>query len=91
MAVLDADVAILGVDTGNLRMQENKGRDYRGREKGEVSRVRRLEVGWISRGFGGTKSHKGHGMPCYKLILEFDHGGVWVVEKPYDIAFGESM
>ena len=34
-----------------------------------VSRVRLLEAGWIAREFGGTKSHKGHGAPCYKLLL----------------------
>ena len=34
-----------------------------------VSRVRLLEAGWIAREFGGTKSHKEHGAPCYKLIL----------------------
>ena len=46
-----------------------KGRGYRGREEGEVSRVRRLEAGWIARESGGTKSHKGRGAPCYKPIL----------------------
>ena len=46
-----------------------KGRGYRGREEGEVSRVRRLKAGWITRESGGTKSHKERGAPCYKPIL----------------------
>ena len=45
------------------------GGGYRGREEGEVSRVRRLEVGCIARASGGPKSHKGRGAPCYKPIL----------------------
>ena len=69
IAFLGVDIAILGVDIANLRRREKKGRDYRGREKGVVSRVRRLEAGWIAREFGGTKSHKGHGAPYYKWIL----------------------
>ena len=33
-----------------------------------VSRVTLLEAGWIAREFVGTKSHKGNGGPCNKLI-----------------------
>ena len=69
IAILGVDIAILGVDIANLRRQEKKERDYRGREKGVVRRVRRLEAGWNAREFGGTKSHKGHEAPCYKLTL----------------------
>ena len=69
MAVLGVDIAIRGVDIANLRRREKTGRDYRGREKEVVGRVRHLEAGWIAREFGGTKSHKGHRAPCYKLIL----------------------
>ena len=46
-----------------------KGRGDRGREKGEVSRVRCLEAGWIARESRGTKSHKGREEPSYKPIL----------------------
>ena len=53
-----------------------------------VSRVRLLVAGWIAREFGGTKSHKGHGAPCYKLFLEFDQGGAWVVEESNDVTYG---
>ena len=69
ITILGVDITILGVDKANLRRREKKGRDYRGREKGVVSRVRRLEAGWIAREFGGTKSHEGHGAPYYKWIL----------------------
>ena len=46
-----------------------RGGGYGGREEGVVSRVRLLEASWIAREFGGTKSHKEHGAPCYKLLL----------------------
>ena len=46
-----------------------KGRRYRGMEEGEVSSVRRLEAGWSACEFGGTKSHRGRGTPCYKPFL----------------------
>ena len=73
VAVLAVDISILGVDIVNLRRREKKGRvkgrDYSEREKGVVSRVRRLEADWIARKFAGTKSHRGHGAPCYNLIL----------------------
>ena len=46
-----------------------KGRRYREREEGEVSRARRLEAGWSAREFEGTKSHRGRGTPCYKPFL----------------------
>ena len=73
VVVLGVDIAFLGVDIVNLRRREKrgreKGRDYRGREKGVVSRVRCLQAGWIAREFVGTKSHRGHGAPCCKLIL----------------------
>ena len=46
-----------------------KGRRYRGREEGEVSRVRRLEAGWTAREFGGIKNHRERGTPCYKPFL----------------------
>ena len=69
IAILGVDIAILGVDIANLKRQEKKGRNYRGREKRVVSRVRRLEAGWNAREFGGTKSHNRHGVPCYKLNL----------------------
>ena len=59
-------MAFLDVDIANLRRREktrrqNGGGGYRGREEGEVSRVRRLEAGCIGRESGGTKSHKGRG------------------------------
>ena len=68
-------MAFLVVDIANLRRREKNGEvergggGYRGREEGEVSRVRRLEAGCIARESGGTKSHKGRGAPCYKPIL----------------------
>ena len=79
-------------------VREN-GRGYRGREEGEVSRVRRLEAGWIARESGGTKSHEGRGTPCYKPILGVRSGrglscrgtvrrsarGRWVVPSFYQI------
>ena len=46
-----------------------KGRRYRRREEGEVSRVRRLEAGWSAREFGGTKTYRGRGTPCDKPFL----------------------
>ena len=51
-----------------------KWRGYWGREEGEVSRVRRLEPGWIARESGGTKSHKGRRASCYKPILRVRSG-----------------
>ena len=36
-----------------------RGGGYRGREEGEVSRVRRLEAGCIARESGGTKATRG--------------------------------
>ena len=69
IAILGVDIAILGVDIAILRRQE-KGWGLQGEvEKGEASRVRRLEAGCRTREFGDTRSHKGHGTPCYKPIL----------------------
>ena len=67
-------MAFLDVDIANLRRREKNGEverggGYRGREEGEVSRVRRFGAGCIARESGGTKSHKGRGAPCYKPIL----------------------
>ena len=64
-----------------------------------VSRVRLLGAGWIAREFEGTKSHKGHGGPCYKLLLGVRSGrglgcretlrrrvrGSWVVPLFYQV------
>ena len=73
VAVLGVDIAIFGVDIANLRRRGKKGGatggGRRGREEGEVNRVRRLEAGWIARESGGTKSHKGRRAPSYKPIL----------------------
>ena len=78
IAILGVDIAILGVDIALLdvdiavRRRQKKGKGGGCREKGEeeeVSRVRRLEAGWRTRGFGDTRSHKGRGTPCYKPIL----------------------
>ena len=46
-----------------------KARGYRGREEGEISRVRRLEAGWIAHESGSTKSHKGRGALSHEPIL----------------------
>ena len=78
---------------------KGKGRGFRGREEGEVSRVRRLEAGWIARESGGTKSHIGGGSPYYKPILGIRSGrglgyrgtvrrkvrGRWVVPSFYQV------
>ena len=70
------------------KREVERGGGYRGREGGEVSRVKRLEAGYIARESGGIKSHKGRGAPCYKSrFWEFDRGRAWVVEKPYNVAF----
>ena len=82
LAILVVDIANMrkqekrGGATGGGRGRHSKpeearekGRRYRGRDEGEVSRIRRLETGWSARGFGGTKSHRGRGTPCYKPFL----------------------
>ena len=81
IAILGVDIAILGVDIARLDVdiaiprKQKKGWGLQGEgEKGEVSRVRRLEAGWITREFGNTRSHKRSGTPCYKPILGVSSG-----------------
>ena len=51
-------------------------------KRGVVNHVRRLEAGWCSRVFGGTKSHR----DIIGGFWEVDQGRAWVVEAPYDVA-----
>ena len=84
IAILGVDIAILGPRCrhNNRRCRYSKpeeaiekGRRYRGREEREVSRIRRFEIGWSTREFEGTKSHRGRGTPCYEPFLGVRSGG----------------
>ena len=57
-----------------------------GVKRSTASHVRHLEAGWNGRVFEGMGSHKGRGvLYVVSRFWDFDHGGSWVVEEPYDI------
>ena len=48
-----------------------------------VNHVRRLEAGWCGRVFGGTRSDRGRGAPCYRQIVWYvcmviTYSKVWI-------------